>query len=270
MSKWIACAVLCAAVLYGCTTNDASGHPPDKVDVGPRNSLTAASGGSLEPGDYVDTQFTTSVSFSGDTGAYTFTDCEFTAGFDAVFGGSAVTRTVALDHCTVDAGVYFENGGQKGWTITWCYITGGTQGLRPKGVISQYDFSTPTPFVVTDSIVEITELGTPAGHCEAMQCLGGNAMEFTRVRFITPGPYQDGITGQTASINHGGNDCTFAACDFMTADAFYYTIYSDGSNVLFKNCRIASGLAGYVYPDSATMATFEGCTDLDTDASILE
>ena len=48
----------------------------------------------------------------------------------------------------------------------------------------------------------------------------------------------------------------------VEADAFHFTVYADGENVLLRNCRMARGLSGYIYWDSPTMATYEGCTDI--------
>ena len=255
------------ALTISCSTGATTGYPPDLSAVGPRIPLAAAAGGNLPAGDYSGTKFTSLVSLSSKSGAYTFADCEFVAGIATVFGGNSVTRTVEMSYCSVDVGLYFEDGGQEGWKISNCHLVGENQGLRPKGLTIS-DFKTPTPFSVLDSIVEITGLGTPAAHCEAMQCLGGNSMTFTRVRFIVQGPYTNGVTGQTASINHGGDDTTFTNCEFLEANAFYYTVYGNGRNVVFKNCKFAKGMAGYYYPNSETMASYIGCTDIDTGVSV--
>lgn len=245
-----------------------AGLPPAESEVGPRISLEPVPGGNLEAGSYSGKSFTTEVSLDA-AGIYTFTDCEFQQGFATVFGGADVTRVVTIDHCLIMTGLYFEYGGQTDWTIRWSKLSGVNQGLRPNGIVMG-DYETPTPFEVSDSIVENTWKGSPESHCEAMQSLGGNNMTFIRVRFFTPGPYidpavdEENATGQTAAINHGGGDTLFDACEFMEAGAFYFTIYSHGSNVLFRNCRIARGLAGYIYPESPIMAVYENCTDLDT------
>jgi hypothetical protein len=240
--------------------------PPTASQVGPRVAMTSATGGNLAAGTYSGKSFTTMVTLAS-TSTFSFTDCEFLQGFDVQYSPGASTRTVKLDHCRSYSGIYYEDGAQKNWTITWCDLRGNTQALRPKGV-TIYDNVTPTPFVVEDSILSISSLGTPAAHVEAMQSLGGNNMRFTRVRFITLGPYTDGVTGQTAAMNNTGGDTLFDECEFLTANAFYYTVYSNGANVLFHNCHIAPGLAGYLYPSSVTMATFQGCTDLVSGAAI--
>jgi hypothetical protein len=247
-----------------------SSGPPSASQVGPRSLTTAASGNALAPGSYSQQSFTTSVSFASAVGTYAFTDCEFTQGFDVVFGGSSVSREITLEHCRIQGGLYFEDGGQKNWTIRWCDLLGQNQAIRPKG-ITIYDTVSPTPFVVEDSIVEISGQGTPTAHCEAMQSLGGNQMRFTRVRFITPGPYVDGSTGQTASVNHCGGDTIFESCEFLSTAAFYYTVYSVGNNVQFQNCRFGKGIAGYLYPNpdpQVPQPTFTGCSDYGSGTSL--
>jgi hypothetical protein len=239
--------------------------PPSADQVGPRVALTDNPGGSLQPGSYDALRFTASISFASGTGTYTFTDCEFGAGIDAVLGGGAVTRVVTLDHVKVDGGLYFEDAGQANWTIKWSHLIGEAQALRPKGLTGTDETATPTPLIVEDTIAEITGKGTPQAHVEAMQSLGGNQMTFTRVRFITPGPYVDGTTGQTASINFGAVSSTFDSCEFLTAQAFYYTIYTTDS-VTFTCCRIARGLAAYFYPGGTP--TIDRCTDYDTNAPV--
>ena len=235
--------------------------PPSADQVGPRVALTSATGGTLAAGNYSGKTYTSAVSCAA-TGVYNFTDCEFQVGFGVVFGGNSITRTVTLDHCRIATnGIYFEDGGQKNWVIKWCDVRGNGQALRPKG-LTIYDNVTPTPFVVEDSIVSISELGSPVAHVEAMQCLGGNLMTFSRVRFITLEPYKDSVTGQTASINNTSGNTLFEDCEFLEENAFYYTVYSNGADVVFQNCRLVKGIAGYVYPSSAVKATFEGCTDI--------
>ncbi|MBK7864261.1 MAG: hypothetical protein IPJ65_37815 [Archangiaceae bacterium] len=240
--------------------------PPSLAQVGPRSALTSRSGGSLPPGNYTGQRFTTAVQLAS-SGTYTFSDCDFAAGIETVFGGSTVTRSVTLDHCLSTA-IYFEDGGQKNWTIRWSHLVGGNQALRPKG-LTYGDVTYPTPLVVEDSILEITNLGTPAAHVEAMQSLGGRQMRFSRVRFITLGPYQNGITGQTASVNYWGADGLFEDCEFLDANAYYYTLYTQGPNNVFRRCRFGKGLASYVYKDASSIpATFVGCTDLSTGGAV--
>jgi hypothetical protein len=237
--------------------------PPRVEQVGPRKALQQRQGGQLPAGTYAGLRFTTPVSLSSRSGSYSFTDCELAQGFGAIFGGPGITRTVTVDHSRIMGGLYFEDGGQKGWTITWCHLLGETQALRPKG-LTFGDTLTPTPFTIQDSICEIVGKGTPSAHCEAMQSLGGNGMTFRRVRFITPGPYVNGTTGQTASVNHAGGDTLFEECEFLTAGAFHFTVYSVGRNVVFRDCRLARGITGYLYPPAAEPPTLEGCTDLET------
>ena len=240
--------------------------PPSPESVGPRlANLAAAAGGYLAPGDYSGAAFASAVSLSS-SGSYAFVDCDFQAGFSTVFGGKGVTRVVSLDHCRSMVGLYFEDAGQKGWTIAWCDLRGNTQALRPKGLTIS-DITTPTPFIVRDTIVRLYGTGSPAAHCEAMQSLGGASMEFSRVRFITIGPYINGTTGQTAAINFNASDSVFAECEFLTANAFYYTIYSAGANVIFKDCKISRGMAGYLYKQSQA-PTFVKCVDLESGSAV--
>jgi hypothetical protein len=249
----------------------AVGLPPSESAVGPRYALTDDADVYLSAGTYSQKRFTGAVQLSSDSGAYVFRDCAFDAGFGIVYGGTSFTRTVLMEYCSSDAnkdptigGLCFGPGGQKDWTIRRCHLCGAYQALRPNGMNGNDDKTTPTPFLVEDSIVEMTEVGTPIIHCESMQALGGNSMSFIRVRFISPLPFIDGTTGQTASINFGGGNTLFDACEFCETHAYYYTVYSDGTNVLFRNCKFGIGLAGYLYPKAEhAMPTLEGCTDYD-------
>jgi hypothetical protein len=248
-----------------------TGKPPALSQVGPRVSLSSHPGGYLAPGNYSGLRFNSDIGMA-DSGTYTFTDCEFAGalGPGAVFGGTSVTRVVFLEHSRLLAGLAFENAGQKNWTIRWSHVIGGHQGLRPRGLgdsISEVTY--PTPMLVEDSIVENTNKGSPETHCEAMQSLGGNGLRFFRVRFVTPGPYVNGVTGQTASIMHNAANSLFEDCEFLQPDAFYYTIYASAPNNTFRRCRIAKGLANYFYPSSGgTRPTLDGNTDYVTGAPI--
>ncbi len=238
--------------------------PPAESAVGPRYALTDRLGGSLPAGDYARYNFTTSVSLQSKTGAYSFTDCQFTAGLGTIDGRGLSGRTVLVDHCYITGGVYFEYGGQKDWTMRWTRIVGDRKAFRPAGVESQQDVTTPTPCLVEDCVFSITLLGTPSNHVDTMQALGGNELSFVRVRFTTPGPYNNGVTGQTSSVNANAGDTLFDGCEFLESGAFYYPVYSNAPNVLFRNCRIIKGIANYVYPDNPYKATFVGCTDYTT------
>lgn len=239
----------------------AQGNPPAETAVGPRNPLVERTGGSLTAGTYANYRFTSRVTLQSKTGAYTFTDCRFDAGLDTVDGRSVSGRPVLVDHCYFNGGVYFEFGGQKDWTMRWTQIVGDRKAFRPAGLTGQQDTTSPTPCTVEDCVFSITQKGTPEDHVDTMQALGGNRMTFTRVRFTTPGLYVDGTTGQTSAVNTNAGDTLFDACEFLEAEAFYYSVYSNAKNVLFRNCRIIKGLAGYVYPSNPNKATFTGCTD---------
>ncbi|MCE9612829.1 MAG: hypothetical protein K8T26_01045 [Lentisphaerae bacterium] len=251
--------MLAALVGWGASTW-AGGAPPAATNVGPRVALTPSSGGQLAPGNYTGLQFTNTISLQA-SGVYTFADC--VVQFDAIAG--ITPRTVLLDHCRTSA-LWFSDGGQAGWTLRFTYVLDGPMGLRPSSGRNGWDWTTPTPFVVEDSIVEITFLGSPVQHVEAMQALGGNSMRFTRVRFIVHGPKQDGITGQTASVNLLAGDSLFEDCDFLDAGAYYFTVYSDGPNNVFRRCRFGRGAASYFYPTTGTRTApiVEACTDLAT------
>ena len=233
--------------------------PPDKNQVGPRIHLASVPGGNLTSGKYSGKRFTTPINLSSKTGEYIFTDCDFPKGFEPVYGGPSVTRKIKIDHCRIYGGLWFENGGQKNWSISWSHIQSdrGTA-LRPKNVNN----TTPTPFKVTDSIIEMTSVGSPSMHVTAMQDLGGCRLTFIRVKFIVPGPVVDGKTGQTAAITNKSNDTLFDSCDFLSEKAYYYSVYVHGDNVLFRNCRFAHPRAGYRYPTSkAGKVKFEKCTE---------
>jgi hypothetical protein len=244
----------------------AGGHPPNKEQTGPRISLQSAPGGNLTAGKYSGKSFAGIVSLDR-SGAYYFYDCEFQTGLDVIYGGLGVTRSVTLEHCNILDAIWFVDGGQKDWTISWCYIQSDTGTvLRPHNT----DTTTPTPFKVTDSIVEMTSVGSPSIHVTAMQDLGGCLMTFIRVKFIVPGPLIDGVTGQTAAITNRANDTLFDSCDFLSEKAYYYSVYVHGDNVLIRNCRFAHPLAGYSYPDNnANLVEFKGCIDLSTGEEIL-
>lgn len=254
---------------YDPTTYEA-GYAPKDSEVGPRYALTSQAGGKLAAGTFDRQEFTAQVELSSKTGSYVFTDCSFAAGIKTVDGRGVTDRPVLLDHCVMGnkTGLYFEYGGQTNWTLKYCKIVGDRKAFRPSGTTGQSDMTTPTPCTVEDSIFSITLTGTPTNHVDTMQSLGGNGLTFTRVRFITPGPYVKGTTGQTSAVNNGSSDTTFTSCEFLEEGAFYYTVYSNGSHVLFKNCRIIKGLAGYLYPDSTIMPTLTDCTDYATDAAV--
>lgn len=245
-----------------------TGLPPAETEVGPRTSLTARSGGSLPAGEYFDCQFTSTVSLQSKTEAYAFTDCRFDQGFSAIDGRGVAGRTVVIDHCYIYGGLYFEYGGQSGWALRWTRIDGDRKAFRPAGLTGQQDTASPTPCSVEDCVFSIRLTGSPTNHVDTMQALGGNQLRFTRVRFTTPGPYVDGTTGQTSAINVNAGDSLFDSCEFLESGAFYYTVYSNAANVLFRNCRIIKGLAGYAYPDNPHKAAFEHCTDYATGAGI--
>ena len=268
--------VLCLSC-FSCSPHSGSdaqvtstGYAPEDSDVGPRYTLTSRDGGKLEAGIYDCQEFTAQVELSSKTGAYVFNDCSFDGGIKTVDGRGVTNRPVLLDHCIMGnkTGLYFEYGGQTNWTLKWCKIVGDRKAFRPSGATGQSDMTTPTPCTVEDSIFTITITGTPSNHVDTMQSLGGNSLTFTRVRFVTPGPYIKGTTGQTSSVNNGSSDTTFTSCEFLEEGAFYYTVYSNGTNVHFDNCRIIKGLAGYLYPDSTIMPTLTGCTDYTTGADV--
>lgn len=243
----------------------AGGSPPVPSAVGPRVPLENHPGAYLEPGEYRSLRFAEPVTL-GKSGTYAFVDCLFLKGFGAVDGRGMRDRSVSLDHCALDEGLFFEYGGQSNWTIRWTRITGWRKAFRPTGAKGQNDTSTPTPCLVEDSILSITFTGTPENHVDTMQSLGGNGLIFIRVRFTTPGPYIKGNSGQTSSVNNGSENSLFDSCEFLSEGAFYYSVYSKGESVLFRNCRIASGLAGYLYPNKggSGMPYFSKCTDYRT------
>jgi hypothetical protein len=246
--------------------------PPTISQVGYSGTLTTNSNGTINPGTYDHIHFTNTALFLND-GAYTFTNCLFD-GFDTWYGGYHHTRTVLFDHCTC-APIVCESGGQAGLTIKWCYVYGGTQALRPKGVTddSTDDITNSTPFLVEDSIIEIPVNTGSAIHAEAMQTLGGRNMTFNRVAFITDGP-NNGT--QTGSVNcHYAGDTTFDHCDFLESGAFNTTVYARGSNNSFHSCRLVgqeSPNPNYYYTDAnyeatpAQCARFFNCTNYTTNA----
>ncbi|MBI5832695.1 MAG: hypothetical protein HZB16_10360 [Armatimonadetes bacterium] len=238
--------------------------PPERAQVGPRVALTDRAGGKVPPGVYAAARFGGPVELET-TGRYEFTDCQVS--FNTVW--MAPARTVLLDHCQT-GGIYLAEGGQLGWTLRFCYMLGGNQGLRPSTGRDGWDVKTPTPFVVEDCIVEISSLGTPTAHVEAMQTLGGNNLRFRRVRFITHGPKTDGVTGQTAVINVIAGHSLFEDCEFAEAGAYYYTVYCDGPENVFVRCRFGRGAASYLYPTTGTRIApiLFDCTDLQTGAPV--
>jgi len=242
----------------------AAAGPPARALVGPRVALTDRAGGRIAPGVYTAQRFVGPVDLEA-AGRYQFTDCQVS--FNAMF--MATARTVLLDHCQT-GGIYFAEGGQFGWALRFCYVLGGNQGLRPSTGRDGWDVKTPTPFVVEDSIVEISSLGTPQAHVEAMQTLGGNDMRFRRVRFITHGPKTDGVTGQTAAINVLAGHTLFEDCEFAEAGAYYYTVYCDGPANVFVRCRFGRGAASYLYPTTGARIAplLFDCTDLTTGAPV--
>ncbi len=254
-----------AATEANAPSENKASSPPAITQVGPRVRLTPRAGGVLAPGNYSGVRFTETADLQN-SGNYLFTDC--VVQFGTVSG--APSRTVLLDHCKTDA-IWFAEGGQKGWTIRFTHVLGGPMGLRPSTGRNGWDSTTPTPFVVEDTIVEISSRGSPAQHVEAMQALGGNGMRFSRVRFIVPGPKQDGITGQTASVNIIAGDSLFEDCEFLNAGAYYYTVYSDGPNNVFRRCRFGRGAANYFYPTDAkrTAPVAEKCSDLATGGPVV-
>jgi len=243
--------------------------PPSYAQVGFRIDLNATLITNPIPGTYSGVSFTNPISLNT-YGNYIFNDCDFPLGFENISGGAGVSRTVELNHCRVSSsGLFFEDGGQKDWKVTWSYISSDReQAFSATGVLGITDYTSPTPCIVEDCIIELHNLGTPEIEVEAYISSGGNGLTFKRVRFITQGPKVDGITGQFAVIAHSGNNALFDTCEFLTENCADYTVFSDGTNVLFKDCKFAKGKLGYYDTLYPVDETYLRCVDITSGESI--
>lgn len=226
---------------------------------GTHGALTNNGTANVGPGTYTNQRFTSTVTLQGSSGTWNFTNCEFAGGIATVFG---LTRTVNMTQCKCGT-IYFEDGGQKGWTISQSWFYGENQGIRPKGY-TYFDFTTSTTFSMTDCYIEASPHVMPS-HGEAMQTLGGKNMTFTRCVFRTVGPYNG---TQTASVNHAGSTCLFQDCTFLDQGASYYTVYSQGNDNRFISCSFAAnGGNPPFYPmPNGNRALIQDCIFLDGSA----
>jgi len=179
-----------------------TGKVPALAMVGPRTTLTTSSAKSLLPGNYVGTRFGV---VSLQPGTFTFVDCEVS--FDVQYP----SRTVTLDHCKVNGGVWFEGGGHAGWTIKASICDGGAgQALRPSG---------PGAITVTDSwlLTHGTSTDPALGiHTEALQLLAGADIIATRCGLSVEPRWNGTYTPITAVLNASaaGSNSTYVDCEF--------------------------------------------------------
>lgn len=180
------------------------GSVPPISQVGPRGQLTNATCGALAPGTYSNLNCTNKIELQP-TGNYKFIDVK-TPTIQGLYGSALSLRsgTVELDH--VDSGgLWFESGGQNGWTIKFSKIYGGMyQAVRPKGNGS---------ITITDSW--LLSDGTPPAetHTEVMQLLDGSDGLFERVAFSRQPVNNNTVTAVlTIAELNGGNSTQFIDC----------------------------------------------------------
>jgi hypothetical protein len=194
---------------------------------------------------------------------FTFTDCEITGRIYVYLQGGGAQLpledmpVLVLDYVHVGGGIQLVNGARM--TIDHTYMRGSQWTLTDTWTPF---VSGPAPISVSNSVF-YREQGTPPDHTEALHAAHyGSGYRFTNVAFIQQGP-NNGTA--TATINFHGSDSVFDGCWFLWEDgvAAYWTVYIDGPNNVVENSWFDSG-AGYVYPDSETMATYRNNRNLET------
>jgi hypothetical protein len=211
---------------------------PVESQVGPGESALATIGArDVTPGgSYSSVDVDGKLEIPSGAGPTSFTNCR-------IRGAIVTYSPLILDRCTVDAGVYsYDTWG----VIDRSLITGDGQAFRP-GTIDRADaYTTPTPWLVADTILRIPA-GVPPAHVEAAQVLGGVGIVFRNVVFDTGGPFNN---TQTASLNFIGKDLLCEDCWLMGYGG--YALYSSGPNNRFIRPKFGrDSQFGLVYPNAA-------------------
>jgi hypothetical protein len=169
--------------------------------------------------------------------ATTFTNCR-------IEGAVVTSSTFNLDSCTVTGGFY---GTDTGGTINRSLLQGGNAAFRPATSSAANVFTTRTPWVMTNTYLQIPQGVAPA-HTESAQVLGGVGITFRNVVFDTGGPFNN---TQTADLSFWGKDMLCEDCRFVGYGG--YAIYSDGPNNVFVRPRFArTHPFGLVFPTSGS------------------
>lgn len=232
---------------------------PTLSQVGPRGSLASRSGLALPCGSYDHVKFTTVVEL--DKCAYTFTDADIPGIISRYLGYVGPGPKVTMSHAIVRSGIYFEDGGQAGWSISWSLLDGGpTQALRPKG---------PGTITLADSLLLTygTPLNNPDLHAESFQAMSGADVGATRVGFSVEPRWSGSYTPITAVFTFeaatGGGGSTLTDCEFgyLTSNGWaqgggYFAVYPGKATFVRPRVHAAAGSAWYAPPVALTAPVY--------------
>lgn len=248
-----------------------TGAQPTRANTGPRYAMTT-----MTPQQFYDTRTCNRQKITGDIRfdqawmkgqTFNLTDCEVERVVVYINGGGSTLSlnempTINMDYVDINDSVQTLNAAK--FNVNHSYINNGMQ-LVLKDYWAPF-ITGPAPYNFSNTAI-YGHYEVQPSHTEAMHVADyGSGYRFTNVAFIQQGGSINN-SGVTAVINFHGNDTVFDGCWFLWDGPAptYHTVYIDGQNTIVKNSWFDSG-AGYVYPSSEHMATYQNNRNVDTGA----